>query len=104
MSVGVYVTHPGQSKVHLHLRHPLPQAGSHPNTKRDEAVRVVLVETGRRLAAAAAGLLGAQPTLRDKALCLVKLCLVVTDDVVTQMEQSLRGKKNNQANLHINTD
>lgn len=91
-------THPGQSKVHLHLSQPLPHTGPHPNTKRDEAVRVVLIETRCGSAAVAAGRLYVQPSLRDKVLRVSELCLFVTGGVVTQVELSL-ATKNHKANL-----
>ncbi len=86
----LYVTHPGQSKVHLHLCHPLPHTGSHPDAKGDEAVRVMLEEAGRRPATATGGRLSTEPPLRDEALCVYKLCLIVTGCVMTQMELSLK--------------
>lgn len=86
----LYVTHPGQSKVHLHLRHPLPHTGSHPDTEGDEAVRVMLVEAGRRPATVTGGSLSTEPPLRDEALCVYKLCLIMTGYVMTQMELSLK--------------
>lgn len=84
----VVLHQPAQSEVHLHLRHPLPHAGSHAHAERDEAVRMVLVETGRRF-----GLVVTEPTLREEALRVDELGLVVTGDVVTQVELSLRRQK-----------
>lgn len=78
-------THPGQSEVHLHLRHPLPHAAPHADTERDEAVRVVSV-------VAAAGRHVAEPPVRDEALRVDKLRLIVTGCVVTQVELSLKRK------------
>lgn len=79
------LTHPGQSKVHLHLRHPLSHAGPNADAERDEAVRVVLEGARRRL-------LRTQPALRDKALGVDKLGLVVAHGVVAQVEESLEGQ------------
>lgn len=78
-------THPGQSEVHLHLRHPLPHTGPHADTEWDEAVRVVSV-------VAAAGRHVAEPPIRDEALRVDKLHLIVTGCVVTQVELSLKRK------------
>ena len=89
----MFISHPGQSKIHLHLRHPLPHTGSHPHTKRDEAVRVMCVEAGRRSAAVNAGRLCSQPPLWEEILCSYKLCLIVTGCVVTQMKLSLETKE-----------
>lgn len=91
--VPLSVTHPGQSKVHLHLRHPLPNAGPHPDPERDEAVRVVLVEAGHGSVPAAARRLRALPPLRDEALRVLKLGRVMAGGVVAQMEQSLKTKR-----------
>lgn len=84
------VTHPGEGEVHLHLRHPLPHAGSHPDAEGDEAVRVVLVH---RPVSAVATIVRAQPALGDEVLRVNELGLIVTDGVMTQMELSLEGEK-----------
>lgn len=84
----IFQTHPGQSKVHLHLCQPFPHAGTHTHTERDEAVGVVLVVVGGGRAAA-------EPTLRDEEPRVHKLCLVVADGVVTQVELGLERRGDN---------
>lgn len=83
------ITHPGQSKVHLHLCHPLPHTGSHPNTERDEAVRVMLVEAGPGSVAAAIRRVTAKPPLWEEVLCIWELGLIVAGFIMAQMELSL---------------
>lgn len=90
----IYVTHPGQSKVHLHLRQSLPHTGSHPDTEGDEAVRVMLVGARRRPDAATAGHLRTEPPLGEEELCVYKLCFTVTGCVMTKVELSLKGRNN----------
>lgn len=69
--------------MHLHLGQPPPHAPPYSHTERDEAVRVVPVEAASRP-------LGAEPPVGDEGLRVLKLGLVVQDDVMTQMEQSLK--------------
>lgn len=83
--IEVCLTHPGENKVHLHLRHPLPHAGAHAHAKGNEAVRVMLPQT-------AAGRLGAEPPLRDEDLRVGKLGLIMKDRVMTQVELSLKKR------------
>lgn len=80
--------HPGQSEVHLHLGHPLAHAGPHPHPEGDEAVGVVLGAAGQAPPPRA---LGAEPALRQEELRVGELVLVVTDDVVAQVELGLGG-------------
>lgn len=94
------VTHPGQGEIHLHLRHPLPHARSHADTKRDEAVRLVPVQARCRPCRGVTGHPRAEPALRDELLCIRELCLVMADCKMTQMELSLKRKNDGKMNTN----
>lgn len=85
----VMLHQPGQSKVHLHLCHPLPHTGSHPDAERDEAVRVMLVEARPGSVAAAIRRVTAKPPLWEEVLCICELGLIVAGFIMAQMELSL---------------
>lgn len=75
--------------MHLHLCHPLPHTGSHPDAKRDEAVRVMLVEAGPGSVTAAIRRVTAKPPLWEEVLSICELGLIVAGFIMAQMELSL---------------
>lgn len=79
---GPWWTHPDQDEVHFHFGQPLAYAAPHAHAKGNEAVWVVAVESQP-------GPLGAQPAVGRKGLSRLKLCLVVQNRVMAQVEQSL---------------